>query len=520
LLPRALAWRIESGLLWSKELCDLMWLPITSLFFLILLFLHFSLFIFIDLIFAGVHDPEVVDTGTGVANADKVIWLQPASMHNVRVLTFRRKFIAWLITDENNDWQVLCKMYNTSIQEIGLNGLIDATMGRLDTTTWFQRLRHTTLLPHVPLLPLRMVTTYVKYDRFLQTFYLKHMAAIHILGRWIMERCHREVSIACDPGGEQSIIAVAAWSQKYVLAQGGAPMHGAVWHAMLEATTSKSEAFEYWAVSDRLCNFTNSFVAVSWSCFHGSGHAMLLSGMENDARRTPCVSPSRVMYPLNARDLKRGASLCAAGRSAQHAFLCADGLFDQYFQLSALPPEDDLWPGVCTRLSPFSGPCFNNYLAGAKLYWPNNKMRHGYLAFEIVTPDCAKVKGTEAQHRGCIFGLTRNQFTFWRWYQHFETSKASLVQWCEVVVDSVHLEPDIRYGRWLTCIAASMFGFNFGLGLSNASNHIVEEMCAGLGHVLDFQSNAAVSSCLSIGLAAVAPSTVDAVRVLPSWLAH
>jgi len=179
-----------------------------------------------------------------------------------------------------------------------------------------------------------------------------------------------------------------------------------------------------------------------------------------------------------------------------------------------------LWPGVCTRLSYFFGPCFNNYIAGIKLYWPSNKMRHGYLAFEITTPDCATAIGTEAQKRGCIFGLTRNQFTFWRWHQHYTTPQ-NLVQWCELVVDTVHLEPDIRYGRWLTCIAASMFGYNFGFGLSNASNHIVEELCAGLRRVLDLQSagNVAVSLCLSIGLAAVVPSTADAVHMLPRWFA-
>jgi len=496
----------------------LTWLLTTTLLVLMLVIVHFSLFIFIEFIFAGVHDPKDVDTVA--VKADDVLWLEPSSLAlcNIQVLTLRRQFLEWLIVDKENDWHELCEIYKKSLQEVGFNGLIDATVGRLDSTTWLQRLKLTILLPHAPLLPMWMVVMYGGWDAFLQAFYLKHMSAIHILGRWIMD----EMPNAGDSAGQQRIVAVAAWSQRYLLAQGGAPMHGAVWHAMLKATNNESEAFDYWAISERLCNFTNSFIAMSWSCFHGSGHAMLLSGTEDGARRMPCASPSRGTYPLDARDLKRPASLCAAGRSAQHAFLCADGLFDQFFQLSALPAEEDLWPGICSRFSPFSGPCFNNYIAGIKLYWPINKMRHGYLAFQVLTPDCATAMGTEAQNRGCIFGLTRNQFPFWQLQQKNNKPKANLVKWCELVIDTARLKPDIRYGRWLACIAASMFGLNFGVGLSNASNYIVEEMCAGLSRVPDLQraGNGAVSSCLRIGMAAVVPSTADALHVLPRWLAH
>jgi len=477
----------------------------TFLLLFLLAVMHFCLSAFLDLIFAGAHDPQAVHTGNVSASM---------LAHNVEVLTLRRKFLEWLILGNPNDWHALCRIYNSSLREIGFHGLIDATMGSLDTSPSL-RFYHTTFLPHAPLLPMQMVIRYGRWDLFLQAFVLKHMAAVHILGRWIME----ESPVACDSEGQQRIVVAAAWSQKYVLAQGGAPMHGAVWHEMLKVTTNKSDAFEYWAVSERLCNFTNTFLAVSWSCFHGSGHAMLLSGM-GDARRMPCASPSRKTYPLDADDLTRPASLCSAGPSAQHAFLCADGLFDQYFQVSTQPAEDDLWPGVCTTLSPFSGPCFNNYIAGIKLYWPNNKMRHGYLAFETTTPSCATVMRTEAHNKGCIFGLTRNQFTFWRWHQH-ETPYVTLVQWCKLVVDTARLEPDIRYGRWMTCIAASMFGLNFGFGLSNESNYVVEQICAGLRHEKHLRrAGSAVSLCLSIGWAAVVPSTADAVNVLPRWLAH
>jgi len=294
-------------------------------------------------------------------------------------------------------------------------------------------------------------------------------------------------------------------------------MHGAVWHAMLQSTNRTSTAGKYWRVAEELCDFSNSFAAISWSCFHGSGHAMLLSGMHDHVRRLACSSPSHSLYPLNVSDLARPISLCSAGPTEQHAFLCADGLFDQFFQLSVLPSDDDLWPGPCARFSLFSGPCFNNYLGGIKLYWPANKMRIGYLAFQTLAPDCSVEMDTELRNRGCIFGLSRNQFTFWWWgQQNTLPARAALVTWCKLVIDSVALSSTIRYGRLQTCISSCIFGFNFALGLSKESNLIIEDMCRG---VREMSGNESTTLCLQVGLAMVMSTSLEAVSVLPPWFA-
>lgn len=294
-------------------------------------------------------------------------------------------------------------------------------------------------------------------------------------------------------------------------------MHGAVWHAMLAATTNCSKGSEYWSVAQVLCDFQGSFAAVSWSCFHGSGHAMLLSGMPPETRHLACFSPTRSTYARSADDLMVPVSLCSAGPSPQHAFLCSDGLFDQFFQLLPLPPESDLWPGLCSRCTQFAGTCFNNYIAGLKLYWPANKIRTGYLEFQMFLPDCAIAMASAARNRGCVFGVSRNQFTFW-WRQRSFQGDA-LVSWCQLLMGTAYVGSAALDERWRTCIGASIFGFAFLYGVSDGANPWVQRLCGELGGANMSGQEAAKTLCLSLGEAVSMPTSRHAVGILPEWFA-
>jgi len=482
--------------------------------------IHIALFVILETMFAGAHDPFIEMSGFPKTNCSSQLWNGDAVLFpNKATLLLRSRFLHWLVNDaaERDGWLQLCDLFADSIGETGFNGLIEGTMGRLDGITRLQRFSISLFIIN-PLQAANMLRKYQSMETFLQALYLKHMAAIHILGKWSMnEMPQHGRSPLC-------IVAIGAWSKRYLLAQGGAPMHGSVWHAMLLATNHMSPPYIYWVSAQDLCNFRDSFAAISWSCFHGTGHAMMLSEMQLDARRLACFSPSSSIYSLHVSNLIRPMSRCTAAPSAQHAFLCADGLFDQFFQLASPPSEDDLWPGYCARSSLFIGPCFNNYLAGLKVYWPANKMRVGYLAFHMSIPDCSIAMFEESTNGGCIFGLSRNQFSFW-WlrHQHFLLPREALVRWCQLVVDTVTLEQHVRHQRWLSCVASSMFGLTFGIGLSTDINSKTSEMCAGVAYFWQHIRNTTHSLaalCLSLGTTSVIPSSDKAVGILPPWFAQ
>ena len=133
----------------------------------------------------------------------------------------------------------------------------------------------------------------------------------------------------------------------------GAPMHAAVWRAMLHHATAVegSTVGTLWAFLMDLCRPLRHEIIPMASCVHGSGHGFLMRVMSNELTQANYSGCSMYSYDnadaISAATMSQAQADCDAapiGHPA-YAFFCSGGIYDQlYITMHRLASSDGSEP--------------------------------------------------------------------------------------------------------------------------------------------------------------------------------
>jgi len=204
-----------------------------------------------------------------------------------------------------SDETLWCTAMKQSLPEIGLNGIMEAFRPLNYTPFAFDELLLENRSYHNP---------------------LHHLC--HVVGAWA-------ISLALPHGAEMDVMTVLGLPVSRMLFSGGfgAPLHGAIWQAMLESDATS--ASDLWAIAFGLCSFDNVSSDLVPMCLHGTGHGMMMSVLRGKLRTRNYTSCTSIPYGarwMSRSELMEAVQLCLAQGRANLADFCAGGLFDGYYQ--------------------------------------------------------------------------------------------------------------------------------------------------------------------------------------------
>lgn len=172
-----------------------------------------------------------------------------------------------------------------------------------------------------------------------------------------------------------------------------------------------SDAHALWRIAVTLCDsFGPSHSSVKMYCGHGVGHGMLRSALRDlypavlsEATRCTSFTFRSGIYAL--KTILRGAALCFEAPSPQHAFLSADGLFDDYFERNMGLYIDQF---TCDMLPHLQSSC----------YWWSALLNSSTSSLDYNRCSSPSIR-SEAARLGCFFAYGRLYYiatdaTAWR----------------------------------------------------------------------------------------------------------
>lgn len=324
-------------------------------------------------------------------------------------------------------------------------------------------------------------------------------AVVHSPGIYLM---HHNKQFG-GPAKVMNMLATST-STRSLLYQLGAPLHGAVWHALT------LDMQPLWVHASKLCSFLNMRSAVSISCVHGVGHGAFQSTLLRQGKLA-MYSANIQLFPYAHKMRVSPTTLMNALDSCedmpplrQHGVICAEGVFDVLFMYMDSGGDEFR----CASVRRFPHSCYA-YM----------RFAHPHVC---TPPDPA----------ACISGFARGAFTV-QIQGLFHVSQGQvqgrrnlgtalgrrLVRFCSSLIASwksiQHESP------WLNCIAGCMHDFNWGLSLAYGIGHlVVTHACSVLSNSSSLPGRIrhdAVRVCERVGNASSMPTSRDALLTLPEW---
>ena len=146
----------------------------------------------------------------------------------------------------------------------------------------------------------------------------------------------------------------------------GAPIHGAMWQAVLEDGVDVTPA-RFWKLHDANCGElarhlarTRNSTLFAETCSHGIGHAALtLSMVRSHPGYSACRPFRRRAVPISEAAIHEAEEICNAAPSGFLKTRCADGLFHHFFKYTAeWDTRATPWHWPCSRVKRFASACF------------------------------------------------------------------------------------------------------------------------------------------------------------------
>jgi len=190
--------------------------------------------------------------------------------------------------------------------------------------------------------------------------------------------------------------------------RGSGIIHGGTWMTNYEMNQRGANAADVWAEVlrqwpvDLYQAKSNVPMSHIYGVPHGVGHGALITAVVNafklNSRYGPFHQLQMNMFPISEELLSQALETCDAAPSMEAAYICADGAFHAYMDLTSL--EVDIQ--ICSRTR-YAMPCFRHLpMTGTWAAWLGKA--HPDLLF--LSRETCELFSDERTIRSCIFGLT------------------------------------------------------------------------------------------------------------------
>jgi len=321
----------------------------------------------------------------------------------------------------------ICTVFEQALPKIGLNGILHE---------------------------LRKVyqSAYLNQSNFLAD--MRWHFITHLAGSWAMDMAlHTPYDSFANVKMTMEVLSTFGVGPYFYL--GGSPVHGAIWHAMLDAARQTHELFD---IGYNLCAATTIGIG-SLLCTHGIGHGLMLAVIyerTNDRKMySACTQPYNksggIDIDTQTQVLEQGLQLIQAelehGRSFFFLSVASEGLFEQYFkQISSVKIDHNAMNmtdvyRTCSTIRLFSLACFQQSIQWLTLL-PYIRHQHSERLMPNLLQSCSTM--ADMNLRGCKAAVVSL-------FSNLQTLSV-----CSVTTSSIHPRffSQAEQLAWLDCIRA------------------------------------------------------------------